>query len=225
MNLSQIRTLASLFANDPQQTRFPNLYTDVINRAQEQFCFDSKALFKDASTYTVVSGTAGYSLPSDFWLEKQVTHKGIELTPVTRATLQFHNPDDWTNDTGTPKHYLIDPEEARKQILLYPIPQGDDAGANLILTYYPIPAALSNDTDTPLNSSALMTQFHIGIASYAAWLLLGYESATPEIVSKRADLFKQYQDMVTEAVDYFGAARVVTTAFLFGLGAARKLKR
>ena len=34
-----------------------------------------------------------------------------------------------------------------------------------------------------------------------------------------------FNEEAREAVDYFGAVRVVTTAFLFGLGVARKLKR
>ena len=209
MNLSQIRTLASLFVTDPNQTRFsPSQYDTAINRAQEQFAFDSKSLFKDAPTYTVVDGTATYDLPSDFWLEKQVTHKGLELTPISRATLQLNNGDDWTDDTGTPRHYIIDPEEARKQIRLYRIPQAGDAGANLILTYYPVPASVSSDSDVPLNSSSLMVQFHTAIAYYAAYLLNMYEVATPEIQAKQSMFMREYQNKVIEAIDNFGNSKM-----------------
>jgi len=205
MNRGQIKTLASNFCEDPQQTRFSGLYDDAINRGQEQFAMDSKALYKDASTITVAADDASYDLPTDFMYEKKVTHKGIALEPISRSTLEFYTKtQDWSVITGTPKKFVIDPEEARKQILLYPIPQGDDAGANLIITYYPLPAEMTADTDTPLNSSSLMIQFHIGIAAYTAWLLLGNVPSTPEVANKRSDLMKQYMDKVTEAIDTFG---------------------
>lgn len=204
MNLSSLQTYVSLFCADPQQTRFTaSQYTNAINEAQRQFALDSKALFKDASTYTVTSGTAGYSLPTDFMWEKEVTHKGLLLIPISRASLLRLKGDDWTDDTGTPTNFLIDPEEARKQILLYPIPTSNDTGANLILTYYPLPSDLSASTDIPLNASLLLVQFHMNIAAYAAWLLLGYETSTPEIMTKRGSLMRKYNEGVTKAVDTF----------------------
>lgn len=205
MNRGQIRTQAALFAGDPNLTRFNETqYNDAIQRAQEQFAVDSRALYKDAPTITVVAGTSTYDLPTDFWLEKRVEHKGIPLDPITRARLGAVAGQDWTDDEGTPRFYIIDPEEGRKQLRLYPEPQGGDAGANLVLTYYPLPAEMASDSSTPLNASALMVQFHIGLAAYAAWLLLGAEEAKPEILAKMSKLYQQYQDKVTEAIDTFG---------------------
>lgn len=123
---------------------------------------------------------------------------------MSRATLIRDNGDDWSDDKGTPVRYIIDPEEGRKQLTLYPIPQSGDTGANLILTYYPIPAAMTLDSETPFNGSALMAQFHLGIAAYAAWLLQLYEQVTPEIVQKRRDLYTIYQGKVDLAIDRFG---------------------
>ena len=205
MNYSQVKTLAGNFTADISLTRYSTQqYLDAINYANKEFAYDSKALYKDATTYTVVSETSTYNLPSDFWLERQVTHKGIELFAISRHTLQRSNSNDWTLDTGTPTNYIIDPEEARKQIRLYRIPQGDDAGVNLVLTYYPIPTDLSADSDVPLNSSSLMSQFHLGIAAYAATLLLLFETQTPEIALKRSQLMKIYNDKVSLATSYFG---------------------
>lgn len=212
---SSIRSLVGLFLEDPNLTQFTvGQLNDAIDRAQEQFAYDSRALFKDASTITVVNGTATYNLPSDFWLEKVVTHKGLKLTPRSRATLLNESGDDWTDDAGTPRHFIIDPEEARKQIRLVPIPQAGDAGANLILTYYPVPAAISSDSASPLNSSALMVQFHQGIAAYAAWLCLFYKKMTPEIQVKQSGLYAMYQGHVTSAIDRFGntASEPIVTA-------------
>jgi len=205
MNRGTIRTLVKNFVADPNGSRFsPTQYNDAINLACQQFCFDTRALYKDAPTYTTVAGTSGYDLPTDFWLEKVVTHKGLELTPISRATLLKDNGDDWTDDEGTPRYYIIDPEEARKKLTLYPIPEAADAGANLILTYYPIPADIASDSDSPFNSSAMMTQFHQGIAAYAASLLLLYETMTQEILVKRNELQKMYLEQVSFAIDRFG---------------------
>ena len=203
MNLSTLRTFTSLFCNDVNSTRFSSAqYLNALNESQVQFALDSKCLFKD-NTITVVSGTSSYSLPTDFMFEKQVTHKQLMLKPISRATMIYYKGDDWTDDTGTPKWFNIDPEEARKNILLYPQPTANDTGANLILTYYPKPTDLSADTDSPLNSSTLLVQFHIAIACWAAWMLLGYDQATPDINSKRQILLAQYNDKVTEAIDLF----------------------
>lgn len=205
MNRGAIRTQAADFCGDVNQTRYGGKYEGAIDVSCQEFAFDSRALYKDAPTFTVVSGTAGYALPTDFWYEKLVTHKGLELKPVSRATLVRDNGDDWTDDTGTPVRYIIDPEEARKLLTTYPIPQAGDAGANLIMTYYPIPAAMTADSDTPLNSSSLMAQFHLGIAAHAAWLLLQTEAVmTPEIQAKAASLYQIYQAKVSMAVDRFG---------------------
>lgn len=205
MNLSQLRDLTSLFMGDPNQTRFTaSMYNDALNRAQEQFAMESRCLFKDASTYTVVDGTAAYDLPSDFLWEKKVVFKGLQLQPISRETLEFYRRSDrWDDDSGTPQYYMIDPEEARKDLTLYPIPTADDAGANLVLTYYPLPTTMSSDSDTPLNGQSFLTQYHIAISAYAAWLLTTFESQTPEVMAKRSQLSKVYQDKVTEAADHF----------------------
>ncbi len=204
MNRGTIKTLAAGFAEDPSQTKYAGLYDGALDRAQEQFALDTKALWKDASTITVVDGTAAYSIPSDFMFEKLVTHKGIELKPITRARLAMYSANDWaTEDKGTPLFYMIDPEEAKKQIVLYPIPQAGDAGANLIITYFPLPASSTDDTATPLNSYALLAQFHIGLAFYVAWLLSLNDIATPEKLNKQAVLRNGYSEKVTEAIELF----------------------
>src|SRR3990167_6945030 len=209
MNLETLTTFASQFAGDPNQSRYGGSYTTAINESQLQFALDTRCLFKDQA-FSVVADTATYTLPTDFMFEKKVTLAtetspvaGIKLEPISRATLEFYIGDrNWSVDTGTPKYFLIDPEEARKQIRLYPIPQGADAGtSNLLLTYYPKPTDLSAVGDIPLNSSLLLVQFHIAIAAYAAWLLLAEEPATMEVLAKRNELLKQYNDKVTQCLD------------------------
>jgi len=204
MNRGQIVSLAANFAEDPDQTRYAGKYNDAADRAQEQFAMDSKALFKD-TTITIVSGTAAYDLPTDFMWEKKVTHMGLRVDPITRHELELYRRSDrWDDDQGTPRYYMIDPEEASKKITLFPIPQGEDAGANLVMTYYPLPAAMSSDSAVPLNSSSLMAQFHIGIAALTAWILLSYDQSTPEKETKKTGMMSLYTAKVDEAIMTFG---------------------
>lgn len=214
MNLGELRTLTARLCEDPNLSRFGAAkYDDAINKANTQFSLDSKALYKDYAI-TMVSGTAAYSLPSDFMLEKEVVLNGLGLKPISRATLQAKKTDDrWDNDEGTPRWYIIDPEEARKTITLYPKPNNTDDGTALVLTYYPVPATLTADADIPLNASSLMTQFHTALASYAAWMLMLYLPQTPEIAQKRSEFYNIYLDKIREAIQTFGNTKSESLSF------------
>ena len=203
MNSGTLTTLTSALAGDADQSRYSGKYTQALNLAQQQFALDSQALFKDQSI-TVVGGTATYSLNTDFMFETKVTYKGERLDPISRMELEKEKVgDDWTDDTGEPRYYIVDPEEASKTIRPYPYPASGDAGGTMVLRYIPLPTDMSASTDTPLNSSALLAQFHIGLAAWAAWLLLSYESATDAILAKRQGLLDMYNDSVSRASETF----------------------
>jgi hypothetical protein len=204
MNLGTLRDQCAKFTGDPDLTRHSAAdYLTALNRAQEQFALDTRALWKD-KTWTSVSGTATYDLPTDFMFEDSAMFDGKGIDPISRRDFAVLSPGvDWTLEIGTPTRYLIDPEEAQKKILLYPIPTANDASKTISMRYFPLPTALAADTDTPLNSSALMAQFHIGLAAYAAWLLLLTEEMTPAILQKRRELLTIYADASTKATDLF----------------------
>lgn len=208
MNLGSLRDQMARFVGDKDITRYSSAdYTTAINRAQEQFAMESKALWRDV-TWTTVSGTAAYAfsaasvdISSSFMWEDFVLFDGYELKPISRHELQRLNPgDDWTDEQGTPSHFIIDPEEAQKKIRLYTIPQ---SAKTLSMRCYVLPTALSADSDTPLNSSTLTSQFHIGIAAYAGWLLLMGEEPTPTTETRRNNLLKIYETSRDLAIDTF----------------------
>jgi hypothetical protein len=201
MNRGSIRDWASRFCGDPAQSRYANDYNEAIDKANEQFALDSRALWKDVS-WSVSANDADQDLSSDFMFEEYAQWNGKPLSPISRVELAIRFPGrDWTADTATePSHFIIDPEEATKEIVVYPIPT--EAGT-LSMRYYPLPAALSGDTSVPLNAYALMSQFHLGIAAYAAWLILTGETQTDDIVKKRNELLKIYNDFISKAVDRF----------------------
>lgn len=204
MNRGQLKTMASLLLADPNKTRYSDTqYNDALNIANYIFATDSRCLFKDSSS-TVSAADATYALPSDFMWEKKVTLAGLRLSPISRDTLErIKVSDDWTDDSGTPKYYLIDPEEARKQVLLYPIPTSNEANKTLILTYYCKPSDMGTDSTDPLNGDTYLARFHPGIAYYAAWLLNSYENPTPETQAKDASLWRAYQQYINDARDTF----------------------
>ena len=205
MNRSELRSLTANFCEDPGQTKFtPTKYNDGLETAQKQFAVDSKALYKTYS-YTLAVDTAPYDLPTDYVQDKLVMLNGVALEPISRATLaELYKGRRWDTLTGTPRNYISDPMEAQKKLILFPIPDSVVDGTDLSLTYVALPAAMSSDSASPFNSSALMAQFHIAVASYAAWLLLGYLTPTDAIISKRRDLISTYTGKVNEAIQGFG---------------------
>ncbi len=203
MNLGTLTSTTAQLINDSQGTRQAGLYTAALNLAQQQFVIDTKCLWKDAATQTVVPGTAAYALPSDFLWEKLVMYNGVEIFPASRATLaRTHLGSRWDTITGTPTNYNIDPEVARQTLLLFPIPAAND-NLDLILTYYVYPTDMVNATDIPLNATPLLTQFHLALSAWAGWYMLASEDAQPNISKNREELLNLYNDYVTECVNTF----------------------
>lgn len=204
-NKSELRTLTASMCEDPSQTKFtPAKYNDSLESAQRQFSLDSKCLYK-TQAYVMAVDDATYDLPADYISDKLVMLNGIELTPISRSKLaSLYKGQRWDTKTGTPRHYISDPMEANKALVLFPIPNSISGGTDLQLTYTAIPAVMSSDSASPFNSSALLTQYHVAVAAYAAWLLLGYLTPTDATVLKRRDLLGTYTGKVNEAIATFG---------------------
>jgi hypothetical protein len=190
---------------DPSLTKFtPAKYNDALSLGEKQFALDSKCLYK-TQAYVMAVNDATYDLPADFVQDKIVTLNGIELEPISKDSLcRLYKSQRWDTLTGTPTNYVVDAIEANKALRIFPIPSSIADGTALELTYYAYPVAMSGDSSTPFNSSALLTPYHIAVAHYGAWLLLGYLQPTDPIISKRRDLLAQYTSKVTEALQTFG---------------------
>lgn len=66
----------------------------------------------------------------------------------------------------------------------------------------------------------------IGILSLSMpWIIERVEARSRDQGSPTANAVAAVDQEAKEVVDYFGAMQVVATAFLFGLGAARRLRR
>ena len=201
MNRGQMRTQTAIFAEDKDQTRYSGLYEDAIDRACQQFALETQALWKDVS-WSHSASDADEDLPTDFMWEDWVTYDGKKLTGKSRYELNTLYPGtDWTTIEGTPIYYVIDPEEAVKEIVLVPIPQ---EAKTLVMRYFPLPAAMTADSDIALNSSALMLQFHLAICAFAAWLLKMGEVSTPEGERKLERLQALFNAGTSKAIETFG---------------------
>ena len=199
MTKAQLRAQTAKFAGDPDQTRYSTQYDDALNRAQEQFALETRALWED-EPYTTSSGTAAYNLPADFMWEDWITYDGAEMVPISRHEIQRIYGSDWASQEGTPTHVIVDPEEGRKTFTLVPIPQ---EAKSVVMRYYPLPAELTSDSQVPLNASSLMAQFHMGIAAFAGWLLLMGEESTASVVKKQDGLMAVWNDATDKAINLF----------------------
>jgi hypothetical protein len=200
MNKAAMRTQVADFVGDKNLTRYPSdQYDRALDRSQEQFALDSHCLWED-EPFTTAIGTATYNLPDDFMWEEFATYDGKELTPISQHELQVRAGEDWANEQGPPSHVLVNPAEGAKTFRLWPTPQEVKTG---VLRYYPLPASLSSDASVPLNSTALLAQFHIGICAYAAWLLLMSEDETPAIGQKIKRMERLYSDVWATAQALF----------------------
>lgn len=193
-----------MLINDPSNTKFTAAQKQAeIQKAQEVFVLDTACL-KDTTSFTLVAGTAEYSLPTDILDVIRVSHAALKLERVSQFEMDVLVDSDWTDDTGTPVKYYIDLDPNNKKIHFYPIPNATavSAAATAIMEYLKQPPALSSDSDVPLDSHTLLGVYHDAISYKAASNLLN-------IRPDQASLFmvgqydKKYQELVEACVNRF----------------------
>lgn len=204
MDLTTLQARTAKFAGDPDQVRYSAGYLNAINDSQKQFVLDTNALYKNKSWDSSESAVGHYDLPTDFIIDNYVTYNGIAITSISRNTLyQLYPAIDYLPVIGTPLVYMINTNEDFKKMTVIPY-QPAESGVTIIMGYVALPADVSAGSDVIFNSSTLMTQFHLGVAAFAAWLLLQSEAITPEIQAKMRELLKIYTDAVNVAIEKFG---------------------
>jgi hypothetical protein len=192
MTLTDLDVFISALVNDPSNTRYDltNIGTELDN-SQNEWNLEAK-IIKDTVTITVVSGTYQYALsgltgtPISF---TRATHKGLPLKKRSKSYFDlFASGQDWTTTLGTPTDYFADIAIAANQnISVHPVPQGNDAGANLVVEYIKQHTSMSAGTDTPFMSgtsaNSLLRPFDYGLGYSVAAKLLARDP-TPENVQK-----------------------------------------
>lgn len=189
---STARTLCSLKCEDPDVTKFTAAqYNTELALAEKEFALETLCIEREA-TLTSVANQAYIDVSGidDLILFKLIRHKGLKLRPVSKFGLTYQNADDWTDDTGTPLGSLYDGENDR--LYLVPIPQTEDAGANVLALYAALPATISSDATELLSAREKLQVYAPGIVALAAYRMLGYLTQTPELQVKRSQLMGEY---------------------------------
>ncbi len=181
---------------------------DQIQEAQERFVLDTRALV-DSSTTTTVDGTSEYDLPTDVLDITRMAHKGVRLRRLSKFELDSLYQSDWTTTTGTPTAYYVDLDPNNKKFRLYPIPTGNDAGANLLVEWIKIPPTLTSDSGVPFDGHTLMTPYHMAIAYKAAAELL--KTNVNESRAAKITLYeREYLKLVDHCIDTFKQLAITT---------------
>jgi hypothetical protein len=196
-----------MLIDDPSGDRFTDSQVqDEIQKAQEWFVLDTRCL-TDNVTDTSVADQAAYDLQSDVLDIKRIAHKGLELKRISKFELDRYTGQDWSDDSGTPKYYYVDLDPNNKKYYLYPIPKGEDAGANLAVEYIKIPPTLSSGSSVPLDSHTLLSPYHDALAYKSASSLLDINPSQETIVkSQRYE--KKYSDLVAHCIETFKALSI-----------------
>ncbi len=177
MDLSALEILVGDLTNDPNHDRYSTTQIGIeLDNSQDKWNAEAKIL-KDTVTLTVVDGTRQYDLtnltgtPISF---TRVTHKGLLLAKRDKPYFDlYYGGVDWTTTIGTPTDFFVEATDPAVQFLtLFPTPQSNDAGANLVVEYVKKHTTLSASSDTPFNALPLMRPYDYGLAYDVAARLL-----------------------------------------------------
>lgn len=192
MNLSELQSLVGSLTGDPNHDRYSlsDINTELDN-TQGQWNEEIK-IIKETTTITVVDSQRQYALtlltgtPLAF---PRATHKGIDLKKRSKSYFDLYTSSDWTQQIGTPTDYFIEATDPLNlYITLYPIPQGGDAGANLvseaIIAHTPMSAASDVPFMSGTDSNYILRPYDFYIAYSAAARLLARDASDPNYAKK-----------------------------------------
>jgi hypothetical protein len=157
---SEIREILKDTSTDTTQQRWSDaILNNRINRAQGKIAALTKCIGKRGTDIDIVNGTSEYDLDATYLSTVQVQIKDLagNFSPLEKKTeeeLNLYHPY-WRQDVGAPGIYYI----ARNKIGLYPCPDYSRNGG-LRMDYYCRPTDMTQDSDIPFDSKAILTDFH-----------------------------------------------------------------
>ena len=208
-NLADLQALASDHLNDPGNTRYTlatiNSHFDIAQDRWNRMAH----ICRNTVILTSVTNQGNYAITglTGTPLEiLRVTHKGVELTKRSKSYFDRYSADDWTTHQGTPTDFVIDINSNPVNIVLFPVPQGNDAGANLSVEYVLRHDPMVNSSDTPFTAQGvanlLMLPFAAGLAIEVAADILEHDP-TPETVKKAAYFRKDANDVLSDVISFY----------------------
>lgn len=181
MTLSDLQVFIGSLTNDPTHDRYTT--TDIgteLDNLMDQWNVEAK-LIKATVSVTLTGGTRQYAISSLTGTPiafNRVTHNGLELKKVDKSYMDQYTGTDWTQDSGTPKKYLIEVTDPTTQYLtLHPTPATTDASYAAVVEYTKRHTSMSASSDVPFmsgsSSDTLLRPYDYGLAfGVASHLLL-----------------------------------------------------
>lgn len=190
MNRSELATQIGYLANDVNHDRYPlELVYAELDNSQRKWNIGAKIL-KDTVSQTATSGTRQYALsnltgtPVSF---PRVTFNGIDLEKVDKSWLDLYAAGDWTENTGTPRRFLVEVTDPDVQYLtLHPTPGDADNGAPIVCEYIKDHTPMASDSDEPFNDSPLLVPYHWGLTYDVSSRLLANDADAAGLNARKA---------------------------------------
>ncbi len=232
LTLADLQALIGGLTNDPNNDRYSLAQIGVeLDNSQNKWNVGAK-IIKDTATLTVVDGTRQYAISSLGGLPisfPRATHKGLPLHKRDKAYFDLYAGGgvDWTTVNGTPTDFLIEATDpAIQYVTIFPNPQSQDAGANLVIEFVLAHTSMSASTDTPFNASPEMAPFNWGLAYDVASRLLIRDPVpinAQKVIPYKKIADEVYDDVfqVFKALEKSEPLRVKTTVMPVGRGITR----
>ena len=190
--LSSLRDDARLLARDTgtSRQRFTDAQiTQLLNEGQQQAIARTWCV-QSSHTFTLVSGTTYYALPSDFLAVRRVRRDDLMIEEKSPAALDSRTRG-WETSTGVPTVYFLN-YSTRGVIGFAPFPGATTDTGTIKMDFFSRVADMSSSTDHPFDGIAEFYDFHHGLPFFAA-----YKMALIDGLTDRAAFFlQQYELMV-----------------------------
>jgi hypothetical protein len=198
-----VTQVSELIGDTSNQQWSTSQIQDRLQKAQEKFVSDTRCL-RDVLTTSIVAGTSQYALSTETFDVVRVGISGrSSLKKISKFDLDMSIGGDWSTTTGSPSHYYVNTSTLNKHVVLYPIPQDNDAGTdNLIIDYVKVPTVMASGASYALDGQGLLNPYIDGIIFYAAAQIL-YASNNPIDWQKANVMMKQYEAKTSECITLF----------------------
>lgn len=130
-------------------------------------------LLQSSTTFQLTAGTTEYSLPVDFMFTNRVTYNGQKITQTSFDQLDSGSLG-WSQASGQPQQYFIDPYSPTPQVGFVPAPAVGSTGT-IVIQYVQQTTDITSTSVTPFNGWITLTPYHSGLVDYVvcrAWQTL-----------------------------------------------------
>lgn len=167
--ITDARVLALDAASSTRQRFTDAQITQFLNEAQRDAVAQVQPL-QSSRQFDLVAGTTYYQLPSDYLSMARLTVGQLYIQESSPAALDAKSRG-WPTASGYPVYYFIN-WSSPSLVGFTPYPQAASDLATVRMDYFQAAADMVLPTDQPYNGVPKLTNFHNGLAHYAAAMML-----------------------------------------------------